>query len=48
MLLRTPTPRPVQLPLGLLVKFVIGILTSSGENQVSVIHEEIASERELW
>ena len=32
---RTPAPRPVQLPLGLLVRFVVGILTCSSESQVS-------------
>lgn len=47
-LLRTPTPRPVQLPLGLLVRFIIGILTSSSEKQVSALYREIALERELW
>ena len=47
-LLRTPTPRPVQLPLGLLVRFIIGILTSSSETQVSVLYRELASGCELW
>ncbi|KAF8351599.1 hypothetical protein F5887DRAFT_215656 [Amanita rubescens] len=33
-LFRTPASRPVQLPLGLLVRFVVGILTCSSESQV--------------
>ncbi|KAK2466090.1 hypothetical protein APHAL10511_001732 [Amanita phalloides] len=53
-LLRAPTYRPVQLPLGTLVRFVLGILTCSSESQVedhvdaNVRVMEVAVVPEIW
>ncbi|KAF8631610.1 hypothetical protein AX15_002357 [Amanita polypyramis BW_CC] len=53
-LFRTPVQRPVQLPLGLLVKFITGLMTCSNESQVeghvdaNIRAMEVAAVPETW